>query len=69
MTPVVSFKVGNEKHTLEVTLAFSGFLTEPFESDKKKPRQESMYGLKLVQHLSICLPSDSVNCFLVTLLY
>lgn len=35
MTPVVSFKVGNEKHTLEVTLAFSGFLTERFESDKK----------------------------------
>lgn len=68
MTPVVSFKVSNEKHTLEVTLAFSGFLTEPFESDKT-PRQESMYGLKLVQHLSFCPPSDSVNCFLVTLLY
>lgn len=68
MTPVISFKVGNEKHTLEVALAFSGFLTESFESDKK-PRQELMYGLKLVQRLSFCLPSDSVNCFLVTLLY
>lgn len=36
MTPVVSFKVDNEKPTLEVTLAFSGFLTDSFESDKKK---------------------------------